>query len=208
MEAIEESAKFFFKTKDYDKAIQILSELHKKMEIPPKTMSEIHFHQLFKSQLKEASLLLKDFSNNHDFISMNEAWNIYQKCYILMSEEFSNIEYMDLKSISPALFYFRESEIEIPGFDQNMRDENNNSNVKISSFNPKLLVLRSKEKPRKIIIHGSDGKEYPYLLKGHEDIRQDERVMQLFGLINALLSKDSETRNKNLFIKRYSVIPL
>ena len=208
MEAIEESAKFFFKTKDYDKAIQILSELHKKMEIPPKTMSEIHFHQLFKSQLKEASLLLKDFSNNHDFISMNEAWNIYQKCYILMSEEFSNIEYMDLKSISPALFYFRESEIEIPGFDQNMRDENNNSNVKISSFNPKLLVLRSKEKPRKIIIHGSDGKEYPYLLKGHEDIRQDERVMQLFGLINTLISKDPDTRRKNLSIKRYPVIPL
>ena len=32
--------------------------------------------------------------------------------------------------------------------------------------------------------------------------------MQLFGLINALLSKDSGTREKNLFIKRYPVIPL
>jgi hypothetical protein len=27
-------------------------------------------------------------------------------------------------------------------------------------------------------------------LKGHEDLRQDERVMQLFGLVNTLLKKD------------------
>ena len=42
----------------------------------------------------------------------------------------------------------------------------------------------------------------------NEDIRQDERVMQLFGLINTLLSKDLDTREKNLSIKRYPVIPL
>ena len=70
------------------------------------------------------------------------------------------------------------------------------------------MVLNSKQHPRKIIIYGSDEKEYPFLLKGHEDIRQDERVMQLFGLTNTLLSKDSDTREKNLFIKRYPVIPL
>ena len=28
---------------------------------------------------------------------------------------------------------------------------------------------------------GSDGRNYGFLLKGHEDLRQDERVMQLFG---------------------------
>jgi hypothetical protein len=30
---------------------------------------------------------------------------------------------------------------------------------------------------------------YTFLLKGHEDLRQDERVMQLFGLVNELLDK-------------------
>ena len=207
MEAIEESAKLFFKSKDYDMAIKILSESHKKMEAPPQTMNEIHFHQKFNSDLKEAYKLLLDFSKNNNFLSINEAWNIYQECYTLMYDEFYSIEYMDLKTISPALFHFRESEIEIPGFVQNKANENNNL-VKISSFCPKLTVLRSKEKPRKIIINGSDGKEYPYLLKGHEDIRQDERVMQLFGLINILLFKDSDTRSKKLSITRYPVIPL
>lgn len=57
-------------------------------------------------------------------------------------------------------------------------------------------------------MYGSDGKEYMFLLKGHEDIRQDERVMQLFGLVNTLLSIDPQTSKKDLSIRRYPVIPL
>lgn len=69
---------------------------------------------------------------------------------------------------------------------------------------------------------GVDGKEYMYLLKGelrqvyrpvadlsgHEDLRQDERVMQLFGLVNTLLTADQESSKRHLSIQRYSVVPL
>ena len=37
-----------------------------------------------------------------------------------------------------------------------------------------------------------------FLLKGHEDLRQDERVMQLFGLVNTLLAGDQETSKRHL----------
>ena len=37
-----------------------------------------------------------------------------------------------------------------------------------------------------------------FLLKGHEDLRQDERVMQLFGLVNTLLLINPETLRRNL----------
>lgn len=47
-----------------------------------------------------------------------------------------------------------------------------------------------------------------FLLKGHEDLRQDERVMQLFGLVNTLLLSDPDTFRRNLTIQRYAVIPL
>lgn len=43
---------------------------------------------------------------------------------------------------------------------------------------------------------------------GHEDLRQDERVMQLFGLVNNLLGTDPETFKSHLNIQRYPVIPL
>lgn len=80
--------------------------------------------------------------------------------------------------------------------------------VRISRFDPTLNVITSKQRPRKLIIKGSDGQEYQYLLKGHEDLRQDERVMQLFGLVNTLLDSDPETFKRHLNIHRYPVIPL
>lgn len=54
----------------------------------------------------------------------------------------------------------------------------------------------------------TDGNEYKFLLKGHEDLRQDERVMQLFGLVNTLLANDRDTSYVDLSIEKYPVIPL
>ncbi|RID62623.1 hypothetical protein BRARA_E01684 [Brassica rapa] len=51
--------------------------------------------------------------------------------------------------------------------------------VTIASFSRQLLVITSKQRPRKLTIHGNDGEDYAFLLKGHEDLRQDERVMQI-----------------------------
>lgn len=48
---------------------------------------------------------------------------------------------------------------------------------------PTLQVIPSKQRPRKITMQGEDGRDYVFLLKGHEDLRQDERVMQLFGQV-------------------------
>jgi hypothetical protein len=45
-------------------------------------------------------------------------------------------------------------------------------------------------------------------LLGHEDLRQDERVMQLFSLVNTLLSVDTNSFKRRLHIQRYPVIPL
>ena len=49
-------------------------------------------------------------------------------------------------------------------------------------------------------IYGSDEKEYHFVLKGHEDLRLDERVMQLFDLVNSLLILNPKTETKDLTI--------
>lgn len=51
--------------------------------------------------------------------------------------------------------------------------------VKIAGFSPQLVVITSKQRPRRLTIQGDDGETYDFLLKGHEDLRQDERVMQV-----------------------------
>ena len=73
--------------------------------------------------------------------------------------------------------------------------------IRISQVNSSLQVITSKQRPRKLCITGSNGKEYMFLLKGHEDLRQDERVMQLFSLVNTLLIHDPETFRRNLTIQ-------
>jgi FKBP12-rapamycin complex-associated protein len=86
--------------------------------------------------------------------------------------------------------------------------EGNVDLVTIRSFHESLPIISSKQRPRKLLVYGSDGLEYTYLLKGHEDIRQDERVMQLFGLVNTLLAQNDSTSRHNLSIQRYAIIPL
>jgi FKBP12-rapamycin complex-associated protein len=66
----------------------------------------------------------------------------------------------------------------------------------------------SKQRPRRITMHSSRGQQYTFLLKGREDLRQDERVMQLFGLVNALLADARTTARTGLSIQRYVVMPL
>lgn len=80
--------------------------------------------------------------------------------------------------------------------------------IRIESFATKLTVIASKQRPRRLSLKGSDGRDYQYVLKGHEDLRQDERVMQLFSLVNTLLSVDTASFKRRLHIQRYPVIPL
>jgi hypothetical protein len=42
---------------------------------------------------------------------------------------------------------------------------------------------------------------YEFLLKAHEDLRQDERVMQLFALVNRLFREDYTARQQRLGIQ-------
>eukprot|EP00796_Vickermania_ingenoplastis_P005790 gene5790-4141_t len=76
----------------------------------------------------------------------------------------------------------------------------------ITSFSSALEVIPSKKRPRKIQLSGSDGRLYSYCLKGNEDIRMDERVMQLFGMVNVLLQHARVTSASS--IHRFPVIPI
>jgi len=60
------------------------------------------------------------------------------------------------------------------------------------------LIWRNKSFLCSLHTVGSNGHEFMFLLKGHEDLRQDERVMQLFGLVNTLLANDPASLRKNL----------
>lgn len=110
---------------------------------------------------------------------------------------------LDLTYVSPKLKAANHLDLAVPGTYQSGKPV-----IRILSFDHIFTVIPSKQRPRKMTLRGSDGVAYTYLLKGHEDIRQDERVMQLFGLVNTLLNNDSESFKRHLNIQQFPAIPL
>ena len=82
------------------------------------------------------------------------------------------------------------------------------SDVRIKKIGKILKIFNTKQHPRQLSMIGTDDKEYLFLLKGHEDLHQDERAMQLFNLVNTILANNKFTSNKNLYIDTFSVFPL
>lgn len=131
-----------------------------------------------------------------------------------------------MQYVSPKLLKCKDLELAVPGSytpgQELIRISSIHQNLQVRSHQPITIVsnralksiisvsqvITSKQRPRKLCIRGSNGKDYMFLLKGHEDLRQDERVMQLFGLVNTLLQHEPDTFRRNLTIQRYAVIPL
>lgn len=82
------------------------------------------------------------------------------------------------------------------------------THIKISSFAPDLLVMGSLRRPKRLNIHGNDEKDHPFLVKGGEDLRLDQRVQQLFSVMNEILSNDPAAAKRRLAIKTYQVVPM
>lgn len=80
--------------------------------------------------------------------------------------------------------------------------------VTIASFSDDVLVLSSLQRPRKLTVRGSDGKQYGLLCKPKDDLRKDQRLMEFNGMINRALKRDPESSKRRLYIKTYGVTPL
>jgi serine/threonine-protein kinase ATR len=80
--------------------------------------------------------------------------------------------------------------------------------ITIQSFADYVIVLSSLQRPRKLTVRGSDGKNYGLLCKPKDDLRKDQRLMEFNGIINRALKRDSESSARQLYIKTYAVTPL
>eukprot|EP01117_Protostelium_nocturnum_P014316 TRINITY_DN5444_c0_g1_i3.p1 TRINITY_DN5444_c0_g1~~TRINITY_DN5444_c0_g1_i3.p1 ORF type:complete len:2209 (+),score=787.54 TRINITY_DN5444_c0_g1_i3:161-6787(+) len=202
-EGIEEASRTCFAEKNTDAMLATLKPLHEMLERGPETLREISFQQAYGRDLQDAYERVKRFERNRRPNELNLAWDLYYKVFRRLNKQLPQLTTLELSQESPKLLNARDLEASVPG-----TYRTNGPVVRIKSFNPSLSVILSKQRPRKLIINGSDGAEYQFLLKGHEDLRQDERVMQLFGLVNTLLAHEYETSKNHLNIQRYSVIPL
>jgi len=106
-------------------------------------------------------------------------------------------------------FYNFFQYIEIPGQYEGLFSEPRvEKNVKIASVKKQLLILASIRRPKRITVHGSNEKDYHLLIKGGEDLRLDQRVQQLFQIMNKVFTDDPYCQNRGLYIKTFNVVPI
>ncbi|KAJ3132201.1 serine/threonine-protein kinase M1 [Geranomyces variabilis] len=79
---------------------------------------------------------------------------------------------------------------------------------KILGFHDEVEVMSSLQRPRKLTIKASDGRDYIFLCKPKDDLRKDCRLMEFNAMINKLLKKDPEARTRRLYVRTYAVVPL
>ncbi|KAJ3138476.1 phosphatidylinositol kinase- protein kinase tor1 [Physocladia obscura] len=202
-EGLEEASRYYFTDNDLDGMMGVLDQLHKMLEKGPETLREVSFYQAYGRDLLEAREWCKNYKISKNINAINQGWDMYYKVFRKILNQLPQLTTLDLHYVSPKLLAATDLELAVPG-----TYKSGDPIVKIASFEPMLKVMSSKARPRVLTIKGANGVDYQYLLKGHDDMRQDERVMQLFGLVNTLLNADQETFQRQLSIRRYTVTPL
>uniref|UniRef100_A0A182MSJ1 Serine/threonine-protein kinase TOR n=1 Tax=Anopheles culicifacies TaxID=139723 RepID=A0A182MSJ1_9DIPT len=202
-EGLEEASRLYFGDRNVDGMFATLEPLHGMLQRGPQTLKESSFNQAYGRDLAEAQEWCKSYKSTKNVRDLNQAWDIYYHVFRRISRQLVQLTSLELQYVSPKLLACRNLELAVPG-----SYTPGQQLICIASIETNLTIISSKQRPRKLCIRGSNGKNYMFLLKGHEDLRQDERVMQLFGLVNTLLLNDRDTFRRNLTIQRYAVIPL
>ncbi|XP_011329801.1 serine/threonine-protein kinase ATR isoform X3 [Ooceraea biroi] len=80
--------------------------------------------------------------------------------------------------------------------------------VHIAKIEENVVIMPSLQRPRRITLRGSDGKRYLFMCKPKDDLRKDFRLMEFNDIVNKYLQNDPESRQRRLYIRTYSVVPL
>ena len=202
-EGLEEASRLYFgANRDVGRMLEILRPLHERMQHGAETLSEVGFLHKYGRDLQEASEWLQAFAETDNLSHLNQAWALYYSIFKSISKQLS-MKKLELRHVSPLLLRFRNMQLAVPGTYKAGEEV-----VRIESFMPSLRVISSKQRPRVVSMLASDGITHSFLLKGHEDLRLDERVMQLFSLVNTLLAGAADSSRLDLEIQRYAVVPL
>ncbi|ORE10738.1 hypothetical protein BCV72DRAFT_199208 [Rhizopus microsporus var. microsporus] len=101
-------------------------------------------------------------------------------------------------------------DVEIPGQYLALKD-NANDFLRIDRFLPEVEIIRNYGNCyRRLVIRGHDGSLHPFLVQNPvaRQFRREERLMQLFRLLNYIIEGRKETRARNLSFYLPAIVPL
>lgn len=177
----------------------------------------VDFGQRVKQRMQESSRKLglqlgAELANGELVANKREAWMkfLQDMQQLPQTKQWANRK-APIEAFSPWLAKFdtrsafgsHEEQLEVLGQYRGLERPEPRSHASVTRFGPQLLIMASKQMPKRLVILGSDEREHWFLVKGGEDVRLDERVEQLFGIINSMAPDAAGLR-----VRTYSVIPL
>lgn len=153
----------------------------------------------FAQKIDDALAQLKDLNNAS---KPHDGWQGFKQIHHAFHQRSQRrlTTSLVMPQISPKLAAINHSNIPLPGKDGQF--------CTIESVAPSVLVLPTKTKPKKLFFIGSNGKRYPYLFKGLEDLHLDERIMQLLTIVNSMFVKSNKSDFPRYHALNYTVTPL
>ena len=189
-EGLEDASRLYFGEGNVLAMLDLLLPLHETLESGAETHKEHDFVKSFGRDLAEAHSYVKEYirlvthggqeipsnaaveqssddqanvvahQSEEAETAMNKAWDIYYTVFRWINKQLPALTKLELSQCSPALSKARNLELGVPG---SYRVDG--SYVRIEQFIPSVQVITSKQRPRKITLRGSDGKDYVFLLK-------------------------------------------
>jgi hypothetical protein len=101
-----------------------------------------------------------------------------------------------------------DQRLEVPGQYSGETEPVPELHVKIAYFLPEVMVIQSIRRPKRLTMLGTDEKVYHCLVKGGEDLRLDQRIEQLFSIMNSVFARDAECAKREFKIGTFNVIPV
>lgn len=201
--ALDESSKQFVLHQNPEATVKLLLPLHELISRPPETLFEVSFISQFGSLLLDAEEFIRDYQDTKNILAFHRAWSIFVNIYNSIKPFLTHMNEFNLADASVLSNSMRNTELIIPG-----TKITGQQLIKIESICPEVVIINSKQRPRRISMRGSDGSKFSFLLKPNEDTRLDERVMQLFNYISDVIKSSQVPFAAKLNITTYHVIPL
>ncbi|KAJ0058451.1 hypothetical protein NL108_014651, partial [Boleophthalmus pectinirostris] len=168
---------------------------------PVETPHEQWFQQTYGEAISSA---LERLRTPHNPASPASSWIPFKQIMLnLQQRTHKRASYLlRLDEISPRLASMSTTEMALPG------EVSASDTVTIQNVGNTITILPTKTKPKKLFFLGSDGRNYPYLFKGLEDLHLDERIMQFLSIVNTMFTKINQQEQPRFHARHYSVTPL
>lgn len=199
MNSLENAAR---KRQENDKQgiIQLMQPQFKKLENPECEFDRI-FIQTFGTTLQKCKNLFDRYKKG-DVSVIRNMWDSFRFLFNDIENKMKKIESIQLNKVSEELANKRNFSLAVPGT-YNIEQ----SYPYLDKIEPSLHILNSQQHPRCVYMIDTSGAKWKFLLKGNEDLRGDQRIMQFFGLINSHLKNNRNTSDLNVSILRYAIVP-